>query len=128
MKKFDSNSKEILMALCSTHSEKLTFTECKEYLEGLDEELCTDFSFDFEGMEFRIIHNSEIWKIYVKTIEDLVNDCYELNLDEIPAFIAVSVDWEQTAKNAYIDGYGHTFSGYDGSEISTGNYWIFRTN
>ena len=62
-----------------------------------------------------------------------MTDCYDLKLDKIPDFIAVSIDWEQTTKNAYADGYGHTFAGYDGEEIEIiGNkgliYHAFRTN
>jgi hypothetical protein len=90
----------------------------------------SDQTIEFDGNEYRIIRESDIWDIYKKTIKDLVQDCYSdvLNLDKVPAFIALEVDWEQTAKNAYADGYGHTFSSYDHSEIETKNHYIFRTN
>lgn len=90
----------------------------------------SDFTLDFDGEEYRIIPDSDIWEIYVEEIKNIVKDCYSdfLNLDKIPAFIAVSIDWEETAKNAYTDGYGHTFSWYDGSEYKAGGHWIFRTN
>lgn len=89
-----------------------------------------DFRLDFDGNEYRIIAESDIWEIYVEEIKNCVEDCYSdcINLDKIPSFIAVSIDWEQTAKNAYPDGYGHTFSGYDGSEEEAAGYYIFRTN
>ncbi|MFM7851682.1 MAG: hypothetical protein ACKO96_07115, partial [Flammeovirgaceae bacterium] len=88
-----------------------------------------DQTIEFDGNEYRIIRDSDIWDIYRDEIENIVNDCYDLKLDKIPSFIAVSIDWEQTAKNAYIDGYGHTFSSYDHSEIETDNgFWVFRTN
>lgn len=87
-----------------------------------------DQTIEFDGNEYRIIRDSDIWDIYRDEIQQIVEDCYELNLDKLPDFIAVSIDWEQTAKNAYVDGYGHTFSSYDHSEIETDNHWIFRTN
>ena len=29
----------------------------------------------------------------------------------------LAVDWEETAQNCFVDGYGHTFARYDGYEI-----------
>lgn len=90
-----------------------------------------DFTLDFDGNEYRIISESDIWEIYVEEIKSLVEDCYSdvIKLDKIPAFIAVSIDWEQTAKNAYVDGYAHQFSTYCGDmELQVAGYWIFRTN
>ena len=87
-----------------------------------------DFNFEFDGNEYRLIAESAIWGIYVEEIKNIVNDCYDLKLDDVPHWIALEIDWEQTAKNAYDDGYGHTFSGYDGSEYEAGKYYIFRTN
>jgi hypothetical protein len=97
-------------------------------IEEIDTNYGDDFTLDFDGNEYRIIKESAIWGIYVDTIKQTVEDCYELNLDKIPSFISVSVDWEQTANNAYVDGYGHTFSSYDGSELEVGNFYVFRTN
>lgn len=101
-----------------------------EALDEIAENMSDDFSFDFDGNEYRIIHDAAIWDIYVDEIKQIVNDCYDIKLDKIPAFIAVSIDWEATAHNAYSDGYGHTFASYDGEETTSdnGDYWIFRTN
>lgn len=88
----------------------------------------SDFTLDFDGNEYRLIGEKAIWEIYVDSIKETVEDCYDLKLNDIPDFVAFSIDWEQTAKNAYVDGYGHTFSGYDGSEEEAGKYFIFRTN
>lgn len=89
-----------------------------------------DFMLDFDGAEYRLINNDAIWPIYRDAIQHIVEDCYSdvINLDKVPSFIAVNIDWEQTAKNAYVDGCGHTFSGYDGSEEQAAGYYIFRTN
>lgn len=88
----------------------------------------SDFMLDFDGNEYRLIGENAIWGIYVDEIRNIVEDCYDLKLNNIPDFVAWDIDWEQTARNAYADGYGHTYSGYDGSELNTGKYFIFRTN
>jgi len=104
-----------------------------EALDNIAYNVSDDFTIDFDGNEYRIIHTDAIWGIYVEEIENIVTECYDLKLDKIPDFIAVTIDWEQTAQNAYADGYGHTFAGYDGEEIEIiGNkglvYHAFRTN
>jgi hypothetical protein len=104
-----------------------------EYLETLINDFDDDFSFDFEGAEYRIIAESSIWNIYVEEIRHIVEECYDLKLDNIPDFVAFEIDWNKTAENASVDGYGHTFSGYDGSELEVFlngkmQYYIFRTN
>lgn len=97
-------------------------------LLDLYEEIChngsEDFTIDFDGNEYRIIKDDIIWSIYVETIKETVLDCY--GLDKIPGF--VEIDWEQTAKNCYYDGYGYTFATYDNEESEAGGFWIFRTN
>ena len=90
-----------------------------------------DFTLDFDGNEYRIINESDIWEIYKDVIQNIVEDCYSdvIHLDKVPSFIAVSIDWEQTAKNAYVDGYAHTFSTYCGDmEEESAGYYVFRTN
>lgn len=107
-------------------------SECAEFFDSIEEVAEhigeDDFWFEFDGNEYRLIGKSAIWDIYVDAIKDIVEDCYDLKLDKVPDFIAVSIDWGQTAQNAYVDGYGHTFSGYDGSEEESAGYYIFRTN
>lgn len=120
---------QILREIIDHHSHSVDIGEAREAIETLRDKVGeSDFSFDFDGNEYRIIKGSDIWGIYRDEIQQTVEDCYELNLDKIPSFIVVSIDWEETAKNAYADGYGHTFSGYDGSECEAGGYYIFRTN
>lgn len=107
------------------------YSELFDAIEELESKLGNDdFYFEYDGNEYRIISESAIWSIYVESIQSLVEDCYSdvLKLDDIPSFIALEIDWEQTAKNAYADGYGHHFSGYDGSELEIGGYYVFRTN
>lgn len=107
------------------------FSDIFEALEELESNIGTDdFTLDFDGNEYRLIAESDIWSIYVDAIKETVEDCYSdcLNLDKVPSFIAVLIDWEQTALNAYADGYGCQFSSYDGSEEEAAGYYIFRTN
>lgn len=122
---------KILRCIIDNHSHNITMSDAREAIETLREKMgVDDFTFDFDGNEYRIIKDAAIWAIYAEAIEETVKDCYSdvLKLDAIPSFIAVSIDWDQAAKNAYVDGYGHTFSSYDGSEYEAAGYWIFRTN
>lgn len=119
--------KEILQYICDTYSLDLSLSEAKETFDCLYFKVEHDFDFyiDIDGMEFRIIHYDYIWDIYVDTIKEITEDCY-LSGNEMPSFL--EVDWEKTAENCYADGYGHTFSSYDGSEALVGDFYIFRTN
>ena len=122
---------EILRCIMDKHSHRITISDAREAIEILREKIGEDdFYFEFDGIEYRLIQEHAIWEIYKDAIEETVKYCYSdvLKLDAIPSVIAVSIDWEQTAKNAYADGYGHTFSSYDGSEYEAAGYWIFRTN
>lgn len=118
----------ILRAIIDEHNHSIDMSDAREAIETLRDSLEDDFTFDFDGNEYRIISDDAIWSIYRDEIQNLVEECYELKLDSIPDFVAFNIDWEQTAKNAYDDGYGHTFSGYDGSEVEAAGYWVFRTN
>lgn len=122
---------ELLRGIIDKHSHNISISDAREAIETLREKMgVDDFTFDFDGNEYRLIQEPAIWEIYKDAIEETVKDCYSdvLKLDAIPSFIAVSIDWDQTAKNAYVDGYGHQFSSYDGSEHMAGGYYIFRTN
>jgi hypothetical protein len=122
---------EILACIIDEHDHTIDEEDTDSLIEALDvieDGIGGDFTLEFDGNEYRVICDDCIWGSYRDEIQQIVEDCYELNLDKLPAFIAVKIDWEETAQNAYADGYGHTFSGYDGSEYEAGNHWIFRTN
>lgn len=119
---------EILSCIIDNHNHRLEENELVEYYQLIEEKIEDDFYVDIDGNEYRIIADSAIWDIYVDEIKNIVEDCYDLKLEDIPAFVSWEIDWEQTAKNAYDDGYGHTFSSYDFSEYETNNYYIFRVN
>lgn len=99
--------------------------EVNEFKSFLNSE--NDFNIDIDGNEYRVINADAIWNIYVEAIQEITEDCYNV---EAPSWLAI--DWEQTAENCFVDGYGHTFSSYDGSELECEfgeeNYFIFRTN
>lgn len=115
----------LLAALEQTETIDDEDTELIDLYEIIESEADTDdFTLDFDGNEYRIINDDVIWSIYVETIQETVLDCY--GLDKIPGF--VEIDWEQTAKNCYYDGYGFTFATYDNEESEAGGFWIFRTN
>lgn len=125
---------QILQTICDSQNHSVPdvdddASDIFETLEEIENHIGEDdFTIEFDGNEYRLIADPAIWDIYVEEIKNTVEDCYELNLDKIPSFIAVSIDWEATANNAYADGYGHTFSSYDGSEEEAAGYYIFRTN
>lgn len=117
------DEKKVLAAICNEFDIDLTYSEAKEALQTLENDLSDDFYYEIDGYEFRIIAKSAIWDIYVDTIKETVLDCYDLG--DMPHFVVV--DWEETAKKCYADGYAHTFSSYDGdTEIYAGRYIIFR--
>jgi len=99
--------------------------EARELVEKLENE--NDFYQEIDGEEYRFIRDSEIWDIYVEGIQEITEDAYD-----IKAPIWLAIDWEKTAENCYVDGYGHHFNSYDGSEIEYDfddqSWWIFRTN
>ena len=120
-----NNAHAILKTICEEYDISLTYSEAKWHLRELDNLIDVDFYLEIDGMEFRLIDQDAIWGIYVEEIRQVVEDCYDLKLDDIPDFVAFEVDWEQTAENAFADGFGHHFSGYDGSEYDAGDYYIF---
>jgi len=101
----------------------------KEEVEEIENQLnsCNDFMTHIDGCEYRFIHEDIIWGTYVEKIRQITEDCYN-----IPELHWLSIDWEETAENCFADGYGHTFSSYDGSEeecvFGQENYYIFRIN
>jgi len=88
-------------------------------------QVLADFYIEIDGQDYRFIEEQYIWDIYVDEIKQITEDCYDLKM---PDWLAV--DWEETAQNCFVDGYGHTFAHYDGNEIEYEfdkiNYYIFR--
>ncbi len=105
--------------------------EAQDLLDSLQDE--DDFYQDIDGCEYRFISDWVIWETYKETIQEITEDCYDI---KAPSWL--EIDWEKTAENCFVDGYGHTFSGYDGSEveftihnkdgITTTDWYAFRTN
>lgn len=99
--------------------------EIRDLIDELESE--EDFTIDIDGEEYRFIKDSAIWEIYKEGIQNVTEDCYEI---KAPSWLVI--DWESTAENCYVDGYGHHFSSYDGSEeearLLGEDWYIFRTN
>lgn len=111
-------------------SQELDLAIDRDEVRELEEKLYTeydDFWIELDGEEYRFIHEDFIWDIYVDSIKEMVEDCYDI---KAPDWLVI--DWEQTAENCYADGYGHHFAHYDGNEyehkIGGELYYIFRTN
>ena len=110
--------------ICGGSLEDYTFEEVMQLCLDLSENIDDDFWFDFPSGEMRIISKKVIDELWTESLIEQIQDCYEL--DSVPSF--VEIDWEKTADNCKIDGMGHHFSSYDGSENETENYYLFRTN
>lgn len=116
--------------------------DCIDTVDGYIEVLEEDFTFDTEcGQEYRIILDSAIEAIWKEELAEVVRDCNpELFSDEHDMGSMaryMKFDWEQFYRDAEHDGFGHHFSGYDGSEEhvtfsteegKTEGYYIFRIN
>jgi hypothetical protein len=111
-------------------SQELELTINRDEVRELEDKLYTDyddFYIELDGEEYRFIHEDFIWDIYVDSIKEMVEDCYDI---KAPDWLAI--DWEETANNCYVDGYGHHFAHYDSNEyehtIDDALYYIFRLN
>jgi hypothetical protein len=69
-------------------------------------------SSDFEVDNVRFISSDCIDEIWTNSLIEMIKDCYDLS--DVPSFVAI--DWEHTATNCKVDGLGHHFNSYDGSE------------
>lgn len=124
----NSQTKTLAQAIINHTGDQLTYSECKELLgavAGLSSGNGYDMYLEFNGAEYRLIDEDSIWEIYVEGIKEITQDCY-LDGRELEWWIAI--DWEATAKICMADGYGHHFSGYDGSQSALNGYYVFRTN
>jgi hypothetical protein len=126
--KIDEEEREIIEGIIDYQSleENSEITSVVEAV--LNTAIEGDFYIEIDNLAIRIIKNDVIWSIYKESIEELVTDCYDLNLDNMPSFVDFTIDWQGTAQNCFIDGYGHHFSGYDSSEHETTNFWYFLNN
>lgn len=100
----------------------------EEYESAKDD---TDFFIDTDEGEYRFIHKDAIDAIFRESIEELADECYDIEgMKKKMGNLAVyfSFDYDSFADDAKMDGFGHHFSSYDGSEYEQGKYYMFRTN
>lgn len=106
---------------------KITKDEWSEFKEKYGDD---DFHIEMGGNEYRFILEGSIDDIYYDSQKDLIEECF-MPREGLPSWI--EIDWDTTIENVKnADGYGHHFSGYDGSEeyvtFDDYAYYIFRTN
>lgn len=97
--------------------------ELQELCDNLDG---VDFNVELDGAEYRFIHKSEIEDVYAVSIQNMIESCYDMS--DLPNVISSNIDWDSVIQDCMMDGYGHHFSSYDGSEYEVTDYYIFRTN
>lgn len=90
-----------------------------------------DFIVELSMGEYRIIHDNAIEDIFDGEIRELADDCYNIKrikeeLGNVGRYL--TFDYDSFIADCRMDGYGHHFSGYDGSEESVGPWYIFRVN
>lgn len=128
--------KAILTEICSSQAHTLTYTEARDALNELIgcASRCHDHhSFELDGAEYRFIGEDVIEKIFAEDVRQTVEECYpieDLGDREKIGFLVdyISIDWSGVVEACMNDGYGHQFSGYDGSELHVDGVYIFRTN
>ena len=118
--------REVVKLLRSEKNLSLNTETVKELMEKMEDEC--DFYLTIDGEELRFIAEDSIREIAQEEIWSMVEECYLTTGKEgLPWWIAI--DQDKTVQNCIdADGYGHHFSGYDGNEYETGDWYIFRTN
>lgn len=91
-----------------------------------------DFTAETDEGEYRFIDEDAIKSIHRESIEELVDDCYDLekmkkSLGNLADYF--NFDYSSFAEDCrLIDGYGHHFASYDGNEYENGKFFMFRVN
>jgi len=111
-------------------SGEYSLTELFDLINEVERKFTTsnDFYIDsFAGGECRFISEHEIDEIAKECAEQIIEDCYEINTDNLPSFVAI--DWEATVEN-YMHGqdYGQLFGSYDHTYDTCNDYVVMRTN
>jgi len=105
---------------------EITHFDSDELQELCDNIGCDDFHVRLDDAEYRFIKEDAIEDIFAEFIQELFDDCY--NMDDMPNILVCHIDWDGVVRDCMMDGYGHHFSSYDGSEYNAEEYYIFRTN
>lgn len=118
------NNREVL-------KETKTALEIAVFDSGELEELCEnlggiDFQIELDGSEYRFIDDNSIEDIFAESVQNMIEECYIT--EDMPSLIVGHLNWDGIVRDCMMDGYGHHFSGYDGSENGVTGYYIFRTN
>ena len=130
--KLARNILETANSACDCTNEDYTFSELKELIQEIIDNIYQD-DFNLGSLacgEVRIISSSAIGEIWHDSLIEQVKECYDFakTIENLPAWVACDIDWDQTAENCKRDGMGYHFAGYDHEEHSTDTHYIFRTN
>lgn len=123
------SNKSMIQTIVDFTVDDFSLSQLKELDALIDSNLSDDFYIELpnNGYEYRIITSEDIADILEESLEDLVNDCY--NIDELTSsgWLSnyITIDYERMARDTH---YGEHFSSYDGSEESDSDYYYFRTN
>ena len=110
------------------HSGNFTASELEPLVDFLNDSK-KEIWLEIDGMEFHIISESAIDEIYQESFKEMVEDCYDIKPDNFPGFLIVNIDWKASADYVQqCDGYGNHFASYDGEELESSGYYIFRTS
>jgi len=123
------NLVEGLLEVAGSSTTDFTYSEIKELILHVLEQTESEDDFEVDsnmtkGGDVRMIDGDAIDEIHHESLIEQIKECYDLS--DLPSFI--EIDWDKTANNCAVDGYGHHFASYNGEEYETENWWFFRTN
>lgn len=123
------SNKSIIRTILDFTDDDFSLSEIKQLDELIDSNISEDFYIELpnNGYEYRIIDNTSISSILKESLEQLVDDCYDMDQITSSGWLSnyITIDYERMARDTY---YGDHFSSYDGSEESDDDYYYFRTN
>ena len=145
--------KAIVNAILTHNAGEHVYSDVKQLFDDVANNFDNDFNVDFDGREYRIIHDDDILDIMK---DELASDEYVLGcgsdwfmsdvtgipvdairkIQKADAYDALGIiianNDEMLTKFAEgiisHDGAGHHFSGYDSSETEAGEYTVFCVN
>lgn len=85
-----------------------------------------DHTYEADSEEWLICTEDEADKLWDEGLDSYLDDCGIL--DEVPENLRNYFDREAWKRDAKHDGRGHVLSGYDGEEVDSKGFVLFRIN
>lgn len=145
--------KAIVNAVLSHNAGQYVYSDVKQLISDVTDNLDNDFNVDFDGREYRIISNENILSTMISELESdeyvlgcasswFISDVTGIPTDAVEKIqnadahealgIIIANNEEMLTKFAEgiisQDGAGHHFSSYDGSETEAGDCTVFCVN